>query len=170
MRRHITAALAIAFLFLLPLAHAAQSSGPRSNSLVIVFKDGHRQTLNLDAIDRLEFPGPVPAGLITSPGPSRAHFLGKWEVGEGNGENFFITLNDDGTAIRTMNSLDRERGNWEYVNGEAQITWNDGWQDCIRKVGSWYKKFAYHEGKTFHDDPDNVTNARNLTQNPKGVD
>jgi hypothetical protein len=170
MRRLVTTALAIAFLFAVPLAFAAQAPGPRSNSLVIVFKDGHRQTLSLDAIERLEFSGAVPAGLINTPGPSRAHFLGKWEVGEGNGDNFTIMLNEDGTAIRTMNNLDHERGSWQYVNGEAQITWNDGWQDCIRRVGSWYKKFAYHEGKTFHDDPDNVTNARNLTQNPKGVD
>lgn len=171
MRRPITVVLAIAFLFAVPLAFAAQPTGAApSNTLTIVFRDGHRQVLSLDAIEHLEFTGAVPAGLIRTPGPSRARFLGKWEVGEGNGENFYITLNDDGTAVRTMNPLDRERGTWHYVNGEAQITWSDGWQDCIRKVGSWYKKFAYHEGKTFHDQPDNVTNARNLTQNPNGVD
>jgi hypothetical protein len=97
--------------------------------------------------------------MISVPGPSRAHFLGKWEVGQGNGENFYITLNDDGTAQRTMNDLEHERGTWVYAHGEAQVTWADGWQDCIRKVGSWYKKYAYHEGKTFTDEPDNVTNA-----------
>ena len=155
-------ALAIAILFALPAARAQAGS----NSLVIVFKDGHRQTINLDNIQRLEFPGAVPAGLISVPGPSRAHFLGKWEVGEGNGENFYITLNDDGTAQRTMNDLEHERGTWVYAHGEAQVTWADGWQDCIRKVGSWYKKYAYHEGKTFTDDPDNVTNARNVSRIP----
>jgi len=56
------------------------------------------------------------------------------------------------------------------VNGEAQIAWNDGWHDAIRKDGAWYHKYAYSEGTTFHDQPDNVTNARNLTQNPTGVD
>ena len=109
-------ALAIAILFALPAARAQAGS----NSLVIVFKDGHRQTINLDNIQRLEFPGAVPAGLISVPGPSRAHFLGKWEVGEGNGENFYITLNDDGTAQRTMNDLEHERGTWVYAHGEAR--------------------------------------------------
>jgi hypothetical protein len=161
-------ALAIAILFALPAARAQASS--HSNSLVIVFKDGHRQSINLDSVQRLEFPGAVPAGMISVPGPSRAHFLGKWEVGQGNGENFYITLNDDGTAQRTMNDLEHERGTWVYAHGEAEVTWADGWQDCIRKVGSWYKKYAYHEGKTFTDEPDNVTNARNVSQNPNGVD
>jgi hypothetical protein len=170
MRRLTTTILAIAFLFAIPFAFAAQA-GSSSNSLVIVFKDGHRQTLNLDAVERLEFSAAVPAGLIHTPGPSRVRFLGKWEVGEGNGENFTITLNDDGTALRTMNGgFDRDRGFWKYVDGEAQITWNDGWQDCLRKDGAWFHKYAYRQGKSFHDEPDNVTNARNLTQNPDGVD
>ncbi len=159
--------IAIAILFALPAAIAQTGSHP--NSLVIVFKDGHRQTVNLDAIERLEFPGAVPAGMINVPGPSRARFMGKWEVGQGNGENFDIVLHEDGTAVRLMNG-DREGGHWNYVNGEARVTWNDGWHDCIRKVGSEFKKYAYSESKTFESDPDNVTNARNLTQNPSGVD
>lgn len=162
-----TAALLLAAV--LPAARA-QSPADRPGSLVIVFRDGHRQTLNLSDIERLEFPGPVPAGLLSVPGPSRAHFLGKWEVGEGNGDNFTITLHEDGTATRSMHGIDRERGTWQYVNGEAQVTWNDGWHDALRKDGAWFHKYAYSEGKTFHDQPDNVTNARNLTQNPAGVD
>ncbi len=159
------AALITAFLFvLIPATHAAP---PSKASVVIVFKDGHRQSIPLADIERFEFPAAVPAGLISTPGPSRAHLLGKWEVGEGNGENFYITLLDDGTARR---SIGGEHGTWVYANGEAQVTWDDGWQDCIRKVGSWYKKYAYAQGKTFADEPDNVTNARNITQNPNGVD
>ncbi len=159
--------LAVAALFVVPVSRAQAGSG---NTLVIVFKDGHRQRVNLNDIERLEFPGAVPAGMISTPGPSRARFLGKWEVGEGNGDNFYITLREDGTALRAMNGIEHERGRWEYVNGEAQVTWSDGWQDCIRKVGSQFKKYAYHEGKAFTDEPDNVTNARNVTQNPSGVD
>ncbi|HKO12488.1 MAG TPA: hypothetical protein VJV22_10990, partial [Acidobacteriaceae bacterium] len=67
-------------------------------------------------------------------------------------------------------SSGNERGTWKYVNGEAQIRWNDGANDCIRKVGAWYKKFYYHEDQAFSGTPENVTNARNLTQNPRGVD
>jgi hypothetical protein len=168
--RHVVSAtvLGIAILFALPATQA--QTGSRSNTLVIVYRDGHRQSLNLNDIERLEFPGAVPAGLISTPGPSRARFLGKWEVGQGNGDNFYITLRDDGSAQRTMNAIEHEHGTWQYVNGEAQVTWDDGWQDCIRKVGTQFKKSAYHEGKTFTDEPDNVTNARNVTQNPSGVD
>ena len=93
----------------------------------------------------------------------RGHFIGKWEVGDGNGGNFFITLNEGGDAKRTLGDV---RGRWVFVNGEAQITWDDGAMDAIRKVGSSYQKFAYHEGKTFTDVPDNVTNARNTATKP----
>ena len=165
---NLTLVLAVAPLMATPAAFAAppqQNAG--GNSVVIVFKDGHRQTVNQNDIEHIEFPGPVPAGMLSVPGPSRAHFLGKWEVGEGNGDNFVITLRDDGTAFR---SLGDERGNWQYVNGEAQIRWDDGSNDCIRKVGAWYKKFWYQEDQAFSGTPENVTNARNLTQNPRGVD
>jgi hypothetical protein len=159
--------VALAMLFAIPACRA--QAGPTGNTLVLVFKDGHRQRVNLNDVERLEFPGPVPAGMISTPGPSRARFLGKWEVGQGNGDNFYITLREDGTAQRTMN-LQHARGHWEYKDGEAQVTWEDGWQDCIRKVGAQFKKYAYHEGKAFTEEPDNVTNARNVSQNPTGVD
>jgi hypothetical protein len=166
--------LSLAVLLLaavLPAARAQSAPAPaRSGSVVIAFRDGHRQTFNLSDIERIEFSGPVPAGLLSVPGPSRAHFLGRWEVGEGNGDNFYITLREDGSARRLMNGIEHEDGIWKYVNGEAQITWNDGWHDAIRKDGDWFHKYAYSEGKTFHDQPDNVTNARNLSQNPRGVD
>lgn len=155
-------AAVVALFAVLPAC--AQSS---SDTLVIVFRDGHRQSLKLADVERLEFSGPVPSGLLSYPGPSRAHFLGKWEVGEGNGENFTITLRDDGTALR---SLRETRGRWQYVNGEAQIRWNDGSNDCIRKVGAWYKKFWYDSDQAFSGTPHNVTDARNLTENPRGVD
>ena len=151
---------------------SAAPSGPsdqtgQSGTVTVILRDGHRQTFPLASVTRIEVTGSVPANLVHYPGPSRAHFLGKWEVGEGNGENFTIRLNDDGTAWR---SLGDEKGTWQYVDGEAQIRWNDGSDDCIRKVGAWYKKFYYHPDQAFSGSPENVTNARNLTQNPKGVD
>lgn len=167
MRKIANLMLGLAVLVLLTFPALCQSSGTGSDSLVIVFRDGHRQTVKLADVERLEFPGPVPSGLISSPGPSRAHFLGKWEVGDGNGNNFFITLRDDGTAHR---SLREDDGHWQYVNGEAQIRWDDGSDDCIRKVGAWYKKFWYAPDQAFSGTPGNTANARNLTENPKGVD
>ncbi len=146
----------------------AQSRGGRGGSgqIVLVFKDGPRQSFNMADIARIEFPenaavadaGPPPPGA-----PPRGHFLGKWEVGDGTGGQFTIILNDDGSAWR---SLRRVRGHWAYVNGEARVTWNDGAQDCIRRVDGHDKKFAYREGKRFTDDPDNVTEARNTSRGP----
>jgi hypothetical protein len=157
------------FSVVVVLVFAVLPLGAQSNAdtVVIVFKDGHRQTVKLADIERLEFSGPVPPGLLSYPGPSRAHFLGKWEVGEGNGDNFFITLRDDGVAVR---SLGEEHGTWQYVNGEAEIRWNDGSNDCIRKIGAWYKKYWYDSDQAFSGTPRNVTDARNVTENPRGVD
>jgi len=162
-------AYAAAVLFLIANFGPAVSGQSKSakNNLVIVFKDGHRQSLNLGDIERLEFPSAIPAGLISVPAPSRGHFIGKWEVGQGNGDNFFITLREDGTAFRSLGDV---RGTWQYVNGGAEVTWNDGAQDAIRKVGAWYKKFAYPQGRSFTDTPENVTSARNVSLNPSGVD
>jgi hypothetical protein len=144
---------------------AAQKPAP--GTIVIVFKDGHRQSFNLSDIDRVEFGGSggvVASGDVSSAGlPSRGRFFGKWECGDGNGGTFYITLNEDGSAWRSLRSI---AGHWSYVDGEARVTWNDGAQDAIRKVGRQYQKFAYVKGKLFTDDPDNVTAARNTTPHP----
>jgi hypothetical protein len=136
-----------------------------SGTIVIVFKDGHRQSFNLSDVLRVEFPAPgetavAPAGPIL---PSRAHFIGKWEVGDGNGRTFFITLEDNGDAKK---SLGEAHGRWIYADGEARISWDDGWQDAIRKAGSKYQKYAYSSGKSFNDTPDNITAAQNTMPRP----
>jgi hypothetical protein len=163
-----SASLAAIFLFTIPATFAAPPAMPRSTpgTIVIVFKDGHRQSFNLADIERVEFPTGEfvgSAGSSASSGPSRGHFLGKWEVGDGAGSDFYITLLDDGNAMRSIGNV-HGRGN--YVNGEAQITWDDGAEDAIRKVGSRFQKFAYNSGKSFTDVPENVTNARNTTPKP----
>ena len=136
------------------------------SQIVIVFKDGHRQSYNLAEIERIEFPvaATIAAASPSNPLlPSRAHYLGKWQVGDGTGSDFYISLEENGDAWR---SLHHEHGSWEYVDGEAQVTWDDGWKDAIRKVGPNFQKFAYSGGKSFHDTADNVTNARNTTPHP----
>ncbi len=122
----------------------------------IVYKDGHREKLRAD-IDRIEF---SEASAMT---PGRSHFIGKWEVGQGNGDNFFITLNSDGTAKKTLGS---PHGTWTLVDGEARITWDDGWHDAIRKRGTKHEKAAFEPGRSFDDDPTNVTEARNTEPKP----
>ncbi len=145
-------------------AHVSKSG---AGTIVIVFKDGHRQSFNLADIARVEFPAAGEgegASISVNPmWPSRGHFIGKWEVGDGNGRNFFITLEENGDAKKSMGDA---HGTWVYVDGEAQVSWDDGWKDAIRKVGTGYQKFAYSGGKSFTDPPDNVTGARSTTPHP----
>lgn len=148
-------------------AGAAAKSAP--SAIVIVFKDGHRQSFNLSDIAQVEFAGIAAEALpqaapAYSAVPSRARFTGRWEVGTGIGDGkFVITLEESGTARRTLGDV---HGKWVYAGGEARITWDDGAQDVIRKVGANYMKFAYGAGRSFTDTPDNVTPARDLSPRP----
>jgi len=163
------AALVAALSFSIPSsfakAPAAAKSGP--GAIVIVFKDGHRQSFPLSDIARVEFAGAEDAGgaagAVSSLAPTREHFFGKWEVGDGTGDKFYITLDSNGEAWRSLGNVG---GKWVYVNGEARVTWNDGAMDAIRKIGAEHQKFAYKAGKLFTDTPDNVTGARNTTPHP----
>jgi hypothetical protein len=127
-------------------------------SQAIVYKDGHREKLRTE-IDHIEFT----ESASTAATPGRAHYIGKWEVGQGNGDHFFITLNEDGTAKK---SIGASHGTWTLVDGEARVAWDDGWHDVIRKRGSKHEKVAYEPGKTFDDAPSNVTEARNTQPKP----
>lgn len=136
----------------------ADKSQADQGSVIVVFKDGHRQSFRMADVARIEFSGVE--GRTAAKGrhlvPGRNHFVGKWRVGDGNGRDFFITLKEDGNAEKTIGAA---HGAWDLVNGEAQITWDDGARDAIRKVGSKHEKLAYLSGKTFSDPPTNVTNA-----------
>ena len=159
--------LAVIWLLAVCIAGAAPPSSKSSaGTIVIVFKDGHRQTFNLSDIERVEFPAAAHVAEETTPSnplaPPRGHYVGRWECGDGNGGTFYIDLKESGDAMRSIGGV---RGHWEYVNGEARVNWDDGAKDAIRKVGSHYEKSAYEAGKSFSDRPANVTNAR-LT-NPK---
>jgi hypothetical protein len=124
---------------------------------MIVYRDGHNE--KIAAVDRIEFgESSVSANL-----PGRNHFIGKWEVGEGNGDKFYITLEPNGDAKKT---LGEEHGTWTLVDGEAHISWDDGWHDALRRVGSKHEKVAYEPGKNFGDTPSNVTTARNTEPKP----
>jgi hypothetical protein len=88
---------------------------------------------------------------------SAANFIGEWKVGLGvAGQSFAITLEKDGKATKTHGSPD---GKWVVFGDEARITWNDGWHDVIRRSGNHWEKAAYAPGKSFSDQPDNITGA-----------
>jgi hypothetical protein len=166
------------------VAEPAQASDER-NTIVVTFKDGHQQSFAMAEIARIDLKAPaaivfkdghrqsLPSGEVSSvefgaaaasaSTVGRAHFLGKWKVGEGNGGSFFITLTTDGTAEKSIGS---SHGTWSIVDGEARIAWDDGWHDAIRKVGKKHEKVAFEPGKSFSDVPSNVTEAWNTRPEP----
>jgi len=125
---------------------------------VIVFKDAQRPSIPAADVLRIEFESPMAASM-----PGKSHFLGKWRVGEGNGGVFYITLEPDGVARKSIGS---PHGTWTFVNGEARISWDDGWHDIIRKVGTRHEKRAYGPGKSFDDEPSNVASAEPTEARP----
>ena len=109
----------------------------RSGTIVIVFKDGHRQTFNLSDIERVEFPAPAVVAERYRPVQSRGASARplRGQVGmrrRQRRQRSISTLKESGEAMRSIGDV---RGRWDYVNGEARVTWDDGAQDAIRKIG-----------------------------------
>jgi len=130
-------------------------SGP--TTLVITFKDGHQQTFSMSEIAKVQYVGAAEANLPIQ------HFLGRWQVGDGNSGTFMITLESNGEASKTLGA---SHGIWTIEGNEARINWDDGWHDAIRKVHSGHEKFAFEPGKTFSDAPSNVAKAEKLDRKP----
>jgi hypothetical protein len=171
MRNTLVGALLVTSVLLAagPDGKAASASTDQAGTVVIVFKDGHRENLPASTISAMEFKSAAgvvtPITIPTMIVPGKGVFIGKWAVGQGNGDSdtFYITLKDNGTASKNIGEA---HGTWVYLNGEAQVSWDDGWHDAIRKVGDKYEKFAYGPGKSFTDKPDNVTGAQNTVPKP----
>ncbi len=163
---------------------AAPGFADDHNAIVIVFKDGRHQTLASSEIARIDLKAPaaivykngrherikgeiqrIEFGAATSASmPARAHFIGKWEVGQGGSGHFFITLEENGMAKKSIGS---PGGTWTLVDGEARISWDDGWHDAIRKVGGGkHEKVAFEPGKSFDDEPSNIDYAKNMENKP----
>lgn len=132
-----------------------EAEAPRDEpkSLVITFKDGHQQTYSMSEIARVDYVSQSDAVL------GQDYFLGKWAVGDGSGGTFFITLEPDGEASKTLGA---SHGIWTVEANEARVSWDDGWHDAIRKVGNKHEKFAFYPGTGFGDQPHNVTAAKKL--------
>jgi hypothetical protein len=175
------AVLIAVFILVAALICAAQES---SKTLTIVYKDGHQKSFTIPNGSRIDFNAGnmmvssgknvdtirvsdvarIDFGNSRSIGLGMNHFVGKWEFGTGVGnQTFFVTLDRDGHAHKTLGSTN---GKWSVVDGEAVIKWDDGWTDVIRKVGDKHKKFAYEEGRSIHDEPSNVTDAKTLNSEP----
>jgi len=135
---------------------AAQDESAAASSIVIVFKDGHQETFSMSDIARIDF-----KTAAASLGPDE--FMGKWEAGDGSGGTFFITLESNGDANKTIGA---SHGIWTVVGEEARISWDDGWHDALRKIGEKHEKFAFAPGSTFSQKPENVTAARRVEPTP----
>jgi len=180
--RRIAGHIAIALFAVAAVCSAQEPLRP--DALNVIFKDGHQKTFSLSEVSRIEFRNN--AIVLERPGhqeniniadiariefsgshtfsPGRNHFVGKWEVRtDAGGEKFFITLKPDGQARKTYGS---PNGTWTVVNGEARISWEDGWHDIIRRAGDRHEKVAFEPGKSFDDAPSNVTEATNTTAQP----
>lgn len=145
------ALLMIAAPLAIPKQKPARDAG--QSSILIVFKDGRQQSFPLADIARIEFS--APANNVLAAGSAR--FLGDWKVGDGAGGTFIISLKVEGQAHKTNGG--GGDGTWKVVNGEAQVSWDDGWHDVIRKAGNKYEKAAYSPGKALTEDPSNVAEA-----------
>jgi len=152
--RILSTGLVLASVLFAGVIPALWSQEP-SGSMVIVFKDGHRQSIALAQIARIEFEHVSPAVAA-----GRSRFTGEWKVGVGGGVSgtFEIILKPDGTAHKDIGG--GGDGKWAMVNGEARIAWDDGWHDVIRKQGGKFQKAAYGPGKSVDDaSPDSVASA-----------
>jgi hypothetical protein len=168
MRRILPGCLAGLLVLAFAGGCAASASTDAGGAVVITFKDGHQQSIPASSISAMEFQSTTgmvtPIALPAVVAPSKKHFEGKWVVGDGNGNSFTINLEENGVATKSQGEA---HGTWVYVNGEARVSWDDGWHDAIRKVGAKYEKFAYEPGKSFTDTPANVTAAR--MESPKPI-
>jgi hypothetical protein len=173
-------------VFILTAALLCPAQQRTGKTLTVVLSDGHQKSFSISDVSRIEFnkgamlisqgahQESIPVANIvridfnaaasTALPLGRNHFVGRWEFGTGVGsQTFFVTLDRDGHAHKSIGS---PNGTWTVVDGEARITWDDGWRDVIRKVGDKHQKFAYEEGKSLTDDPSNVTDAKTLNNEP----
>jgi hypothetical protein len=131
-----------------------------SKGTMLVNQGGHQESIPLSNVVRIDFNASASRSLPLG----RNHFVGRWEFGTGAGsETFFVTLDRDGRAHKTIGS---PHGTWKVIDGEAIITWDDGWRDIIRKVGDKHQKFAYEAGRPLTGEPSNVTDAKTLNSEP----
>src|SRR6185312_3685078 len=87
------------------------SASASESSLVIVFKDGHQQTFSMSDVSRIEFKSTENAASV-----GRGTFLGRWKVGDGMGGHFYVTLDANGGATKSMGA---SHGTWNIVGSEA---------------------------------------------------
>ncbi len=162
MHKFLQAAIAIlgSFLIIVSIGAAqSPSSSDDRNSVVMVFKDGHRKSFLMSDVARIEFPG----NPTTVSAAGQGRFLGAWRVGDCAGSYFTITLERDGVARKTIGA---SHGTWLVVDGEARITWEDGNRDTIRKAGDTYEKAWYAPDRSYFEAASCTASAESIDRKP----
>jgi len=82
---------------------------------------------------------------------SQEEYLGVWKLTDTEGDEFLLQLNSDQSVESTYNKGKNryypEIGFWRMNGTDAQIIFNNGWMDVIRKAGDGYEKTAYKPGE-----------------------
>jgi hypothetical protein len=94
-----------------------------------------------------------------APEGGRNFFVGDWRVGRPGKADFVISLDEDSTAKSNASS---QSGRWEFVDGEARITWSDGKRQVIRREGSGFRKLYFKPGASFDDPPTDMAAAEKI--------
>jgi hypothetical protein len=141
------------------VAQSSPSSEDPRNSVVLVFKDGHRKSFLMSEVARIEFPTSPATTSIAGQG----RFLGEWRVGDCAGGYFKITLDREGVARKDLGA---PHGTWLVVDGEARITWEDGNRDTIRRAGDTYEKAWYAPDRSYAEDASFTASAVSTDRKP----
>jgi hypothetical protein len=141
------------------VAQSTPSSEDQRNSVVLVFKDGHRKSFLMSEVARIEFPTSPAITSIAGQG----RFLGEWKVGDCAGGYFKITLDREGIARKDLGA---PHGTWLVVDGEARITWEDGNRDTIRRAGDTYEKAWYAPDRSYAEDASCTASAVSTDRKP----
>jgi len=81
-------------------------------------------------------------------------WIGQWDVTDGDGSSFTITLNGNGSATSTWEN--GEEGTWTDGGDHAVVSWTNGWTDRLEAHDGGYRKVATAPGGS---EPDNTSGA-----------
>lgn len=86
---------------------------------------------------------------------------GVWSVKDTKGNDFNITLSEDGkaSAERAGEGLS---GTWKKEGDAVVISWQSGWTTKIKKSGEGYMKAAYDKGTALDGDPTHTSDAKKV--------
>lgn len=88
-------------------------------------------------------------------------FAGVWAVKDTSGNDFNITLTEDGKASAER-SGEGLSGTWKKDGDAAVIKWVSGWTTKIKKSGNGYTKSAYNEDAALDGEPTHTSAAKKV--------